>query len=488
MRWLRGWLRESAPWFAAVGLANAAMGVSSVLIPLLLSRVLGGSVENLGWLAAAVSLVGVLGSLFWGRLSDAAHRRKPFVVASYAAVCLVHAGLAFVGTFPALLALNMTLNLFWVANAAVTVLILIENRPEARWEGMISHLNQIGALGWVAGLGLGSGLLATLSPWLGEAGAMRAAFVVIAALALAATATAALTVPRTVPRFTARRFRGVALALGNFLVERARFSPLHLYHRLRPIRAWQRLVSPRGFRPGTKRFLAATLLGFLAFGLFGIPLPLALSDRFGMSPPMVFAFFVVQHAAIVVAYPLASRRTKRLGNRRVQIAAVGLRTVLFAVVAGLAAGPWRTPTAILVGAFVLYGFSWSYFQLSGVALTSRLAKPANRGLALGVYNAAAGWGWILAGIGSGLISERFGFAAAFAAGAGLSAVALAVLHWVPEPTVGEAAAEGGGQLRRRQAPPSGDEPRPRAAGQPVRRRGTSANSTPTAAPIRAPAA
>jgi MFS family permease len=431
---LKIWWREAEPWYAAVGLANVGMGTSSVLIPLLLSRVLQRSVAELGWLAAAVSLVGVIGSLLWGRLSDAVHRRKPFIVASYAVTSLAHAGLAFVGSYTSLLVLNMVLNLFWMANASVTVLIVIENRPEHLWESKIGHLNQIAALGWVTGLGLGSALLAALTTLIDEAAAIRVLFLLIAGLGIGAAVGAFAMVPLTMPRFRGRRFRGAALAVGNFLTDRGRFSPTHLYYRLHPSRAWSRLFGSPGFRAGTRRFLVATLLSYLAFGLFGIPLPVALSQRFGVPSSIVFAYFLIQHVAIVVAYPIASRRIRRLGNRRIQLLANGARLLLFSGAAALAATTIMLPAWLLALAFVSYGLSWAYFQLSGVALISRLARRENRGLALGVYNATAGLGWILAGIGSGVLAGSFGYAASFAAGAALLIACLVVLLRVPDPT------------------------------------------------------
>jgi len=430
----KAWWTEAEPWYVAVGLANMGMGTSSVLIPLLLSRVLGRPTSELGWLAALVSLMGVIGSLTWGRLSDAAHRRKLFIVASYAVTGALHASLWTVGSYSSLLLANMLLNLFWVANASVTVLVVIENRPKAMWESKIGQLNQIGALGWVGGLGLGGALLAALTHLTGEAAAIRMLFLLIAALQLSAAITAALTVPRTVPRFTARRFRGVILAVGNFLTERGSFSPQHLYHRLAPVLVWRRLFGESGFHSGTKRFLVVTLLAFVGFGLFAIPLPLALSERFGVPPSIVFAYFLIQHVAIVLAYPLASRRIKRLGNRRIQMLASGGRLLLFSGAAALTATSVAAPSWLLAAAFFAYGLSWSYYQLSGVALISRLARRENRGLALGLYNAVAGLGWILAGVGSGILTGSFGYAASFAAGAALLLACVASLLLVPDPS------------------------------------------------------
>jgi MFS family permease len=433
-RSLRAWWREGEGWYLAVGLANLALGTSTVLVPLMVSEVLNRSVGAVGILSAMVSLTGVLGSLIWGRLSDVADRRKPFVILSYSVVGLSLAAIASVNSFSGLLLFNMLLGFFWVANAAVTVLIVIENRDADAWERKIGQLNQIGAIGWLAGLGIGGAAIAAATDWWGEAVAIRAVFLFIAAVSIVAAVLAARWIPKTKPKFKQRRFRGVILALGNFLAERGRFAPFHLYHRVYPGRLWAAVRQPLGFRPGTRRFLAATLVAFTALGLFGIPLPFLLTREFGIPPSVVFLYFAVQHIGIVVAFPLAARRIKRKGNRRVQMGALLIRFGLFASAAGfLARTSDAPPTWVLVAGFLVYGLTWSYFQLSGVALTSRLAKRQNRGLALGLYNALAGMGWILAGLASSLLTEWGGFQTAYAASAALLLLSVAILVLVPNP-------------------------------------------------------
>jgi len=431
---LKQWWAESEPWYGATGLANLVMGTSSVLIPLMLAQVLDRSVGTLGLLSTLVSLVGVIGSLIWGRLSDAAHRRKPFVVLSFAVVSASFAGVAFVRSFNMLLVLNMALNFFWVANAAVTVLIVIENREKSLWEGRISRLNQIGSFGWVFGLALGTVGLTVASRFTEETMAIRVLFLVLALGAAVASLLAVRFIPRTIPKFTKRRFRGVVVALGNFLVERARFGPFHLYHRFGPRRLPALLWGKEGLRHETKLFLLATLFAFTAFGFVFVPLPLLLSKRFGLPSSSVFLYYVVHQGTITLAYPWASWRIKRAGNKAVQMASLLIRFILFSSVAViLAFSPIALPTWFLVLLFLGTGVSWSCFQLSGVALASRLAKPENRGQALGLYNAIAGLGAILAGVSSGFLAEHLGYQATFAAAAVLIAIALGVVYRLPVP-------------------------------------------------------
>ena len=436
VRALRSWWHESERWYLVVGLANLVLGTSSILIPLSVDKIFGRSVASIGILTSLASLVGVLGSLLWGRLSDSAARRKPFIVLGYAAAGLCFLGISMATAFHQLTVFNMLLNFFWVANASVTVLLVIENSHEGTWERKIGHLNQIGALGWVLGLALGGLWMHWIPPILGEIMAIRVLFWTIGLSGLLASMLAVLSIPRTVPIFTQRKFRGILPALGSFISERARFAPLHLYHRLHPRRIIAQLTHPEGFRSGTKRFLLSTLFSFVALGFFGIPLPMLLSQQFGLSSSTVFLFFVFHQIGIVIAYPLASRRIRKLGNRHVQMSSLGARALLFSAFAlYLAFFNESPPGAVLVAAFVVYGITWSYFQLSGTALTSRLARKSNRGLALGMYNATAGIGWIIAGIGSGHIAARFGYSVTFGIAGGLLVLSLAILLSVPDPGI-----------------------------------------------------
>ena len=328
----------------------------------------------------------------------------------------------------------MILSLFWVANASVSVLLVIENRDESLWEGKIGHLNQLGTLGWVSGLIFGSVALAVISPRFGEATAIRSVFGVLALGGLVAAVLAFCLIPRTRPRFVRRRFRGSILALGNFIVERARYAPFHLYHRFNPRRLPALLWGEGGLRSETKSFLVAMLLAFAAFGFFFIPLPILLSDKFGFASSTVFSYFVVLNGAIVIAYPLAARRIKRLGNKSVLTGSLLARVLLFALGGAFLFVSPVVPSRLLLSLFFFaVGVSWSFFQLSGVAMISRLARPEYRGQALGLYNAVAGLGTIIAGVSSGLMAQHLGYGTTLLTSAILVFAAVLIVARLPIP-------------------------------------------------------
>lgn len=414
------------PWYAVFLLMNLVMGTSSVLIPLKLDRILGQGPSQLGVLSALASAAAVVGSLLWGRLSDAAHRRKPFVVLSSLMLGLSHAGLGFTTTFVGLVAFNTLLSFFWVANASVAVLLVIERKDDSVWETSISSLNLAGALGWLMGLVVGGACIGLVVGALSDRNGIRALLLGLSALAFTSAALGAWLIPATRPVFTQRRFRGVMVAVGNLFLEVWRFSPLHLYHRM----SLRRLVR---LRTETRLFLLASGLAFTGIGFFAVPLVLTLSRRLAFAPSLVFYGYVMLHGGIVLAYPFALHRIRRRGNRRVQMAALGVRMMLFAIGAGVL---WAVPSVPWFGVatyLFLVGITWSFFQLSGVALTSRLAKPENRGLALGTYNAVAGASTMIAGVSSGYLAQHAGYHSTYAAAALLLLISVLVLWRLPDP-------------------------------------------------------
>src|SRR3990170_644831 len=98
-------------WFYAYLPNGMAGGATSPLIPLF-TRVLGGSVADVGAVAAASSIASVPAFMGWGNLSDRLHRRKVFLL------------IGFLGLAVSLLAMGLSRSVadFYLANLLVGVL------------------------------------------------------------------------------------------------------------------------------------------------------------------------------------------------------------------------------------------------------------------------------------------------------------------------------------------------------------------------------
>lgn len=416
--------------FASLGLANVALGTSSILIPLTIVHGLGGSVAQVGLQSSAASLMGVLGSVVWGRLADTVSRRKALLVLSVVVLGLAFVGMAFARSFPVLLASATVQSFFWAATGSVSILLLLHRGEKHAWEQKIGRLNQVTALGWLCGLVLGSAALSAAARFTTEAAATRGLFFLLAGIGAGATLLAIRLVPRQAASPERIPLQNTPLAGSDGAPPRSTPQVARRVVERLPV-----FLSAKDTRDRALRLLLAqTFLAWMGVGFFAVPLPILLAERFAIPSPQVFLYYVLLDVGVIAAYPFASRWSAKAGNRTVQT--VGLLSRLALCLAGAAflllsasAPPWIALSLY----FLVIGISYSFLQLSGVSLASRLAPEESRGRILGLFNAVIGAGMIVAGVGSGYLAQGFGYAAPFAAAAFLLLLALFALRTMRDP-------------------------------------------------------
>jgi len=400
-------------WYWAFLVANAASGATSLLLPLYV-HFLGGSARDVGAIASVASLIGVGASLLWGRLSDKTRRRRVFVLVSFAGLALVYGLFPLVRVIPQLVLVGAAASFVWMASATVSVLILMESTPEADWEREIGRLNAYSGFGWALGLALGAGWTSAIAGLVGEGWGLRSLGLVVAVLAVGAAVLAWASLPEPPVRFTKRSFRGLAVAVGNFLYERFRYGPAHLYYLLSPVQLLRFLQGHTVFGPDLVLFYYGILLVTAGFTLIFVPLPIFLRQELGWPGGAVFAAYIVHSLTSVVAYRWARQGIMRWGHRPTLGLALLARSGAFATLAlvGRLLPGWMVPAL-----FVVTGVTWAFFQLAATAIVSRLAPEGFKGQALGAYNAIAGLGNVLGAVVGGVLFDFLGFSAAFLVGA-----------------------------------------------------------------------
>src|SRR3990170_3049516 len=129
-------MRRSSPdgqrWFRAYLPNGMAGGATSPLIPLFTSR-LGGSIAEVGIVAAAPSIASVPAFLLWGTWADRLGRRKPFLLIGFAGLAGSLLAMAFVQTISQLYLANLLMGFLAAASGPVGAILVMETAKREDW-------------------------------------------------------------------------------------------------------------------------------------------------------------------------------------------------------------------------------------------------------------------------------------------------------------------------------------------------------------------
>ncbi|WP_456394633.1 MFS transporter [Thermococcus sp.] len=387
-------------WFYSFIPFKIATGGSSLLIPLYLLG-LGGSAKDAGLLVALASLSSMLGSLFWGRLSDRTLKRKPFILMGMASTSVFLPAMAFAGTPYRLMFLNALYSFFLASTVSVPIVLVLRSVRKYLWDYGIGRFNQISGWAWVGGLVLGLGLIRSTS--------IQTLLVIFAAINGFSVIWAARTIreaPIYVSRENIRNFR-------NHVVEKVRYMPSFILHTPTKVKSLKH-----------RAFYLSAFLFWLSSGIYFTQFPVFLSGV-GIDKSMIYLAAVLNSGISAFMY---LRVGLLLQNRNgLHILKRGLATRLIAV--GIMAlstliSPLLLPAALI--SYALAGYSWSFIGISSTSIVGRLAGDREKGSAMGFLNLVNSLGYIAGSLMSGFLVD-YGFVAAFTAGALFVALSMRVL-------------------------------------------------------------
>ncbi|HEY5605992.1 MAG TPA: MFS transporter, partial [Thermoplasmata archaeon] len=411
-------------WFYAYLPNGMAGGATSPLIPLF-TRILGGSVADVGAVAAASSLASVPAFMGWGTLSDRLRRRKVFLLIGFLGLAVSLFAMGLSRSVADFYLANLLVGVLGAASAPVGTVIILETTKEKDWAARIAVFSRIGGIGWVTGLVLGAVWLVALP--LSEASAMRGLFFVGAALAFLSAALAWRWLDE--PEEKVER-RHITFVDQHWRVERLRYLPMRLLHLL-DFR--NHIGGSLRHSPVLYRYLATVFLLFCGFTAFYAIFPVYLRDKAGLSTLHVFLVYIAGQVVSAFAYGRVGRWVQAHGGRRVQAYASAGRAMLFPMFLLLPLLPGGVVVALGVAMLIhaLVGLCWAAINVGGSTVVSGLARPDERSGVLGAYNAVQGFGAILGPIAGGTLAHLFGFASGFFAASAFIVTALAMLAFTP---------------------------------------------------------
>jgi len=422
-------------WLYAWALASVALGGASLLVPLYVVS-LGGGPVALGLLAASAAFGGAPGALVVGRIADRTGRRRGFVVGGLALAAVALAGPPLTDAIPVVVAANAVVWFAAGAVAPVLSLLVVADAPEREWSDRYARLNAYQGYGWAGGLVLGVVWTAAGAAVAPQAVVQRSFFAVCVVCAAAGTALAVRWVPAddasplaedaagTTADATAptdeRRTRRVARAMtrGRRLNLRGATFPLGFGRLYWTTAAFHPRRFVDRFTPTLALYFGAVVLFFAGFAAFFAPLPAFLTGV-GFTDGAVFGLYLVSSLGAAVFYGPAGRLLARSDLPLLQSAGLAVRGVALPTVALVGAALAVTPLGVVLtgGLFVVIGVAWALIAVSASTLVTRIAPPAIRGEALGVFAAlaavAGGFGSVLGGrLAAGDFGVAFGTAGA----------------------------------------------------------------------------
>ena len=364
-------------------LTDAATEAVYPLLPVFITRVLGGPPVTLGIIEGAADATSSAIKVFAGRWSDRLGARKPIVVAGYALSTLVRPFIGLATSWGHVFAIRVTDRVGKGLRSAPRDAMLAALAPPG-------ERGRVFGYHWAmdhAGAAIGP-LLATVFLWFSPDNYRLLFGLTIVPGALAVMTL--LRVPETPPRSRTP-------------------APEHLSTQAplpAPLKRYLWILSVFTLGNSSDTFL------LLQLSQAGVPL-------IGLT-----ALWSAQHAIKALLSMRGGALSDRMGRRTLIVSG----WILYAIVyAGFA---WSTSIEALVGWFMLYSVYASAVEGSEKALIADLSPDGMRATAFGWHAAVQGFGALAAGLFFGLLWQVFGAPVAFMTGAALALIAALLLGLV----------------------------------------------------------
>ena len=374
--------------FLIVFVDLVGFGLIIPLLPFYAER-FGASPQQVTILMAVFSLMSMLASPLWGRISDRIGRR-PVLMASMLASSLAYLWMGFAGALWMLFAARAFAGLCAGNIAAAQAYIADVTPPEKRARGM----GMIGAafgLGFIIGPALG-GIVAGDDIATAD---LEAPGLIAAGLSFAAFLGVVLFLPESLPAAT----------------------------RARPSRSRTAVLYAVLDRPVLVRLLAVFLLVILAFAGMESTFALWAMRQYGWGPAQIgYVFTYVGLLSAAMQGGLIGPLTRRFGEERLMMSGLGL------IALGLLVLPFAGTLPPLVLAVSALAIGMGAMQPSLNSLISRRAGAEEQGEIMGLSQSVGSLSRVMGPVIAGALFETFGRNSPFLWGAALVSAAL-LLSW-----------------------------------------------------------
>ena len=391
--WLLGWISF---------FTDMATEMVYPLLPLFLTRTLGGGAMALGIIEGVAEGANSLLKIAWGWMTDRTGQPKKLVLAGYSISSAVRPLISVVTAWPQVLALRFTDRLGKGIRSSPRDAMLAQFAPEDR-------------RGRVYGFHRG----------MDHAGAVVGPLIATAYLYFYPEAYRSL--------FTWTLVPGIIVILLILKLPKDRSRPMSerseavtTKSRRSPAGAKADEVEPgvgrRTSDLGSRFYLAMSVILLFALGNASDAFILLRLNDLGVAPVWIPLLWSALHVVKMTSSVVGGAMSDRFGRRAMIIAGYLWYAGIYAAFAT------TTSVALLIAVFLAYGVYFGFTEGVEKAWVADMAPAASRGMAFGIYNAALGVGGLAASLIFGVIWTRVSPEAAFITGAVLALAASVLLY------------------------------------------------------------
>jgi MFS family permease len=381
-----------------------AFGLLSIFIPLYVVRTLGGSLVELGIMAAAALLFSIPASFFWGYICDKTRRYKAYILLSFASASIIIYVFTLTASIVLFIILYVTMSMLHVAHEAPKNVLIAEHYSRDEWEKSFASYQRLTEVGWFLGLLLG--LIATTLSLSTQYTLLLCSGLNLAAFALS-----------------------IFLIADPLLIFERRLVSIEkkIDYAYRGLIVASRILE--GYSPTDKlkkeSFLAfglALVFFSLASNVFLTPLPIFFAQKLALPTSMIFVIYMLNSGGAIVGYSLIRRRSMFTDSKTQIRRIVLLRSALiFLLVAAIQIAFSTTFFAALV--MVLLNLAYAVYYILTISLSMELIPEGKAG----IFDVLIGLGAASGSFLGPFLAQMLGFLPQFLIASAIFFLAFAIL-------------------------------------------------------------
>lgn len=393
---------QSKRWIWYVLPSNVTAQGLSTVIPLYVIF-LGGGIGEVAIIAAIQNGALAIGSVFWGKVIDRFHIRRPILLVSFFAVLLCSIAMYFTNSIIVLYGISPILGFFLVARNPVTQLLVMESVKKNLWSWLFAKTSVISTFGMLVAMAIGTvgSLYFDVRPYFLICAVSSAA----AMLLSTAVKGGGFHLERS---SIAHSIQGLSYAISHYNFVFPRILELYDFKHIITI-----------FKGKISNEIGIFYLGVFVFNFgsnmyFTAWTPFLISRHFSTSG--VFLNYMIQTATMLVVFFVAPKIIAKIGEERATTVALVPR-ILAVIIPGISIpimiGSSAIALAIVSSCLMVIAFS--IFSTSSSVIFFKSIPPGFEGKYLGVNSAITGLGVFAGSIVTGELTKSFGYAALFLA-------------------------------------------------------------------------